>query len=85
MRNGDCVDVTVIGREVGPGRVADAGDPVTVIVERPHAGLYQFRASRTFFVVASPGRWRIDMPGPTLREFLPAEWDMEHGRQSAGR
>jgi hypothetical protein len=72
MQNGDHVDVTVIGRQVGPGRIVDAsGDPVKVIVRRPTGDDYAFGASRVYFKAAGSGRWRIDMPGPTLREFLP--------------
>ena len=74
MRKGDHVDVTVVGRKVGPGRIVDASvDPVRVIVERPRRGPYQFDASRTFFRAVAPGRWRIDMPSPTMRELLPPE------------
>jgi hypothetical protein len=74
MQNGDQVDVTVIGRAVGPGRIVDANrDPIIVIVRRPRGDDYQFGASRTFFKAAGPGRWRIDMPSPTLHEFLPEE------------
>lgn len=70
VKNGDHVDVTVIGKEVGPGRIVDAdNDPVTVIVERPEGGPYLFRASRTYFQAAGPDRWQIDMPAPTLRVF----------------
>ena len=72
MQNGDHVDVTVIGRQVGPGRIIDApADLVRVLVRRPSGDDYEFAASRTFFTAAGHGRWRINMPGPTLREFLP--------------
>jgi hypothetical protein len=48
MQVGDQVDVTVIGREVGPGRIVDAiHDPVLVTVRRPRGDDYQFGASRT--------------------------------------
>jgi hypothetical protein len=74
MNNDDHVEVTVNGREVGVGRIADAArDPVKVIVERPGHGPYEFGASRTFFVSVTPGRWKLDMPSQTLREFLPDE------------
>lgn len=74
MKNGDHVDVTVNGREVGPGRIVDANrDPVIVIVETPRRGPYQFGASRSFFGAIGPDGWCIDMPSPTLREFLPDE------------
>lgn len=72
MQNGDHVDVSVIGRRVGPGRIVDAGgDRIAVVVRRPTGDDYEFRASRTFFQPAGQGCWRIDMPSPTLREFLP--------------
>lgn len=74
MRNGDLVDVSVIDRPVGPGRIVDASvDPVLVIVRRPVGDDYGFGASRSFFQTAGPGRWWISMPAPTLREFLPEE------------
>ena len=72
MKNGNYVDVSVIGRQVGPGRIVDAtSDPVKVIVRRPIGDDYGFGASRSFFEAAGPGRWRINMPGPTLRCFFP--------------
>jgi hypothetical protein len=76
LQTDDHVDVTVIGRPVGPGRVVDASGDLGnilghVIGRRPDGIDYEFGASRTFFESAGPGRWRIDMPAPTLRQFRP--------------
>jgi hypothetical protein len=74
MKQGDHVGITVDGREVGPAEIVEAnGDPVRVVVERARHGPYQFCASRKFFVQVAPGRWKIDMPGQTLRQFFPDE------------
>jgi hypothetical protein len=72
MRVGDNVTVTVGGDEVGPACIVEASDDIVyVVVERPRAGPYRFGASRTFFEFAGQGRWHIDMPSRTRREFIP--------------
>ena len=83
MDVGDHVDVTVIGRKVGPGEVLDARDPIAVRVLRPLGDHYLFRAPRSFFRLVKHGRWRIDMPSPTLNIFLPVEEGCEP--ESEGR
>jgi hypothetical protein len=72
MLNGDHVDMTVIDRPVGSGRIVGATvDPAKVIVRRPSAAtIINFGASRSFLKALGPGRWQINMPASTLREFL---------------
>jgi hypothetical protein len=71
MLNGDHVEVTVIDRPVGSGRIVDATvDPIKVIVRRPSGDDYQFGASRSLLKALGPGPRDINMRAPKLREFL---------------
>jgi hypothetical protein len=73
MKDGDRVEVRVIGKRVGPGQIVSVGNTVYVLVERPHGGPYLLGAPRSWFTLARPGNWCLDMPATTLCEFMPPE------------